>query len=1313
MSNSKVQLTAFILTIFLFYVATKTHAQGNLFTHNFLPNNYPGKTQNWAIKVDSNNVVWIGNQDGVMSFNGTNWQMIQTPQKSTIRSLEFNNSGKLYAGGISDFGFISDSLNSQTFISLKPKLPEGIAFNDVWSIKSNNDQVVFLTDNYLFHLINDSIYLTPKTQDYFYLAYKTGHNILAQQMGGGLYLIKKQRIEKIENSNFFSKIKIHAIIEIEKNHLICTKNNGIFKVKFDSAYSKMLKIEPFQTTIDDELKKYSIYQAKKISHNRIAYATTTNGLYITDLEGKTTQHLSTRNQLLTDAVYDFTKTKDETLWLAQDMGLSIIETGIPITYFDYRSGIKGSTSEIIHFEEFLYVTTGFGLYFMKLNAPFKDRNFTKVENITSQAWSIIEIPGKLTSHLYITSSEGIFKIIGNTVSKVFDYSDIYLLYPYPERSEYIFAGTQYGLLLLHKGSHKWTKIHEFSNIHQQVRDIASDNHENIWFAVNYKGFFKISHKEINNLIDQQIAPVIKIKDTIQGIKNLRDIQFHETKTELIFLASPDLYTYEETTDNFRLMPDTVSQTNNTDSTPVLTIENNILKFDFKSTHINDSATLKRIPYNITNAAISDSSTIWIGTENGLYQYIINRETNTKKPFRIITEKIKFGQTLWQKIYNQTQPIDTIINYKSNSISATIGIPFYYNHTENKVSFYLEGFDRTFEPWHQQFQKSYTNLPPGNYILHARAKNTFGEIIQKTILRISITPPFYRTPLAYFTYFIIWIIGMILAIRYRTTKLRKSRDKLDSIVKERTQQLLDRNEEVMQVAEILKQNNQKLKELSIVAEKAGNAVAIFDKNGKLDYCNNAFEQLYGYSCAEFIKERGDTLFMNSEYPHIKKAYKDCLKSKSSVQYEYFTISKTHTGLWIHTTLTPVFDGEDTPHRFIAIDTNITQLKNAEEEVRFQKEELERKSKEVAEKNQELLRLSIIARETDNAVLLTDKKGQILWLNEGFTRLYGYSIEDLKSGGKNVFSMSSNRKISEYISNWPTKQSSITYESRNLTSKGIEIWAQTTLTPIKNEAGEITQIIAIDSDITALKLAEEQIEKQRDQLKVVNATKDKFFSIIGHDLRSPFGNFINMSNIIMQNITTADTNTLINYVSKLHRSAQNSYNLLENLLDWARHQQGKIKIYPDYIDITSVVEEMTELLLPLAEGKKIQVDLTYDEPIYAYFDEQMVKTVVRNILFNALKYTPSGGNIQIYFKITENTVCLFVKDSGIGISNNAQAKLFKADTHFSTLGTDKERGTGLGLMLSKDFIEMNNGKISVESTQGEGSTFKICLAKHADM
>ena len=1300
-----------LLTILFSAIGIATFSQGQLFVRNFLPTDYPGKNQNWAVKVDSNNVVWFANQDGIMSFNGNQWQITHANPQETIRSMSFNHKGELFAGGISDFGKLQkDSIGQQVFVSLKDKLPQKIEFTDVWSTHCLMDTTVFITDSYLIAYTPDTVHIIPTDYNYYYLSFNIDKHIIVQQIGGGLFKYENGKLKYIQGSESFSRLRLHNLFYFAGKEFAATKYNGLYEIKFDDSYSKILFLKPFKLKADLNLRKEVLYQAKPICNNLLGLATTQAGLYVVDSLGNLVYHFNTENQLVTDAVYDFTCTKNGAVWLAQDLGLSLIELGIPVVHYNYKSGIKGAVTQIYPFKKRIFVTTGFGLYWYDENAPFHKRVFHRVENINTQAWGLTMLNDD-PSEIYVYTADGISHIVNNQAIPVYEETGVYALLQYSKKPNYFFAGTRNGLVLIKKGKGKWTKEYEFTGISQQVREIAEDENGIVWVAANYKGFIPISPIQIEELIEQNIAPVLTVKDSTHGLPSVNAIMFQPLFERLLFYSDPHFLTYNSDRDKFEIMeiiwPDSIAKDTAIDPVDSIIIEEHRILVPADSSSDIDTVIYRRLPFSVTNYGWIDSTEVWMGTENGIYHYKYNQKINDFNDFNIIVNQIKIGKDQTIFVNDQNNPTNLNLDYAQNSISVVVGVPFYYDIPNTTVSFYLEGFDDQFEPWNKQFKKSYTNLPAGNYTLYVKAQNTFGYETTRKVLSVNIEPPIYLTPFAYLIYIVLWVLLMFWVIRIRTKALSKSRDKLEAIVQERTHQLMERNEEVMQVAEILKNNNKRLEELSIVAEKAGNAVAIFNKNGSLEYCNVAFEKLYGYTCKEFREEKGGDLLESSEYPHIRKAYEKCIETKQTVQYEYFTLSRDHEGLWIHTTLTPVFGEDEELEQFIAIDTNITQLKNAEEEVRFQKEELERKSKELAEKNQELRRLSIIARETDNAVLLTDREGSLLWLNEGYTRLYGYTLKELQSKDNNVFNLSSNDRIKNYLASWPDDQSSITYESRNITKNGTQIWAQTTLTPIRNEKGEITQLIAIDSDITALKKAEEQIEKQRDQLKSLNATKDKFFSIIGHDLRSPFGNFVNMTNIIIQSIDSVDKETLLSYVSKLNRSAQNSYNLLENLLDWARHQQGRIRYYPDFDDVTAVVEEMAELLLPLAERKRVELKVIYDEPVYAYFDEHMIKTVVRNLMFNALKFTPSGGEIALSFSKENDKVKIFVKDTGIGISKEAQKKIFRMDTHFSTLGTDKERGTGLGLMLSKDFVEMNHGTIEVESVQGEGSTFIVTL------
>jgi signal transduction histidine kinase len=258
-------------------------------------------------------------------------------------------------------------------------------------------------------------------------------------------------------------------------------------------------------------------------------------------------------------------------------------------------------------------------------------------------------------------------------------------------------------------------------------------------------------------------------------------------------------------------------------------------------------------------------------------------------------------------------------------------------------------------------------------------------------------------------------------------------------------------------------------------------------------------------------------------------------------------------------------------------------------------------------------------------------------------------------------------------------------------------------VRDDFGEIIRLIAIDSDISKLKEAEEEIARQKLQLEQLNATKDKFFSIIGHDLRSPFGNFIGITNLILQNFGDYDKEKLLQYIIKLNRSAQNSYNLLENLLAWAKSQRGTLSYNPKDADLTEIIEENIALLMPFAERKNLQIKQEYARKFFISFDEDMINTVVRNLLFNALKYSNPGGEITVRIEECPENICISVCDNGVGISPEDMEKLFKLDNVHTTLGTENERGTGLGLVLCSEFIKTHGGTIGVESELGKGSHF----------
>jgi signal transduction histidine kinase len=230
----------------------------------------------------------------------------------------------------------------------------------------------------------------------------------------------------------------------------------------------------------------------------------------------------------------------------------------------------------------------------------------------------------------------------------------------------------------------------------------------------------------------------------------------------------------------------------------------------------------------------------------------------------------------------------------------------------------------------------------------------------------------------------------------------------------------------------------------------------------------------------------------------------------------------------------------------------------------------------------------------------------------------------------------------------------------------------------------------------------------EIKILNATKDKFFSIIAHDLRNPFNVLLNFSQILYEEYNSLDNEQIKRLIELMYNNSITTFRLLQNLLTWSSLQRNKIGYNPEKIVINNLFIENIDLSELIADEKDIKLRNETTEKISVIADQNMISTVIRNLISNAIKFTPKNGTVTVGCRRKDKiTAEIYVSDTGIGISETKMSKLFNIDESSSTLGTDNEMGTGLGLILCKEFLEKNKGKITVQSTEGEGSTFTFTL------
>jgi signal transduction histidine kinase len=237
----------------------------------------------------------------------------------------------------------------------------------------------------------------------------------------------------------------------------------------------------------------------------------------------------------------------------------------------------------------------------------------------------------------------------------------------------------------------------------------------------------------------------------------------------------------------------------------------------------------------------------------------------------------------------------------------------------------------------------------------------------------------------------------------------------------------------------------------------------------------------------------------------------------------------------------------------------------------------------------------------------------------------------------------------------------------------------------------------------------LEDLNKNLIELNVTKDKFFSIIAHDLKNPLGSFKSVTELLAESYNELSDEDKIDFVHLLRDSSKNIYSLLENLLEWSSAQRGSIPFNLIEINLKLITIEIIKLLTPSAEKKFITIKNNISALIIIEADVNMLKTIIRNLISNAIKFTPENGIITLDSFLDDNNCLISISDTGIGMNRKTQDKLFRIDAQTTTLGTNEETGTGLGLILCQEFVEKHGGKIWVESEEEKGSTFYFSLPK----
>ena len=481
----------------------------------------------------------------------------------------------------------------------------------------------------------------------------------------------------------------------------------------------------------------------------------------------------------------------------------------------------------------------------------------------------------------------------------------------------------------------------------------------------------------------------------------------------------------------------------------------------------------------------------------------------------------------------------------------------------------------------------------------------------------------------------------------------------------------------------------------IVENANDQIFVVNREMKYLSVNKAVSNNLGKSEKELIGKSLYEVFPSDSADRFSRNIQEVIQTGKNMALE----EKAEVGdsiLWINTQLNSIRDNEGNVSAVMGVVRDITKRKQAEDALK---------------RSEELYRL--ITDNTSDLISLADMNGNFLYASSSHKTVLGYSPEELKSTP--VFSLIHPEQLQNIIKVYSEavqlKRKITSFPLKFKHKNGNWIDLETTANIIFDPAGNPVQIVTVTKDISERKQAELKLQKYAAELKNANETKDKFFSIISHDLKSPFQGLLGYSEILASEYNTLPEEERLFFINCINELVHSAYQLLENLLEWSRLQTGKVPYIPGVYNLYDLILPTISMLAQTAKEKAITFEYNIDKTIMVEADKNMLSSIVRNLVSNAIKFTCSGGSIILSEISSDGFVEISVTDTGVGMQKEILENLFNLGGNISSKGTKNEEGTGLGLILCKDMVEKHGGRIWVESEVGKGSKFIFTIPMKA--
>lgn len=828
---------------------------------NFSRKDYHASTQNWSVTQDKRGVMYFGNNDGLLEFDGVHWRLMQMPNSSVVRSLALDKNGRIYVGAFSEFGYLQPAKNGKLkYVSLVDLVPEGIRnFGDIWKIYETDNGIIFQSFTELFLYNDDKIKVIAQKRD-FQFSFFVNHELYITEKNRGLLKLIDEKLVPVPGGEIFHN-NIWTMLPFNNAKiLIGTSNKGLFILENDS-------VKTWNVSSNDFLTKNQIYCGVKVK-DYFAIGTILNGLLVIDKNGNPVQHINREKGLQNNTILSIYADNYDNLWLGLDNGIDYVTINSPFTSIVNESKIGAGYVSYI-FDDKLYLGTNQGLFYkdwVEPIDPLEDiTDFNIVENTQGQVWDIFEYDNTL----FCGHNNGTYIINRNKSQKISDIQGGWLLLNIPDVENTMLQGTYTGLVKYEKNKNSEWEAHEIPGFKESCRMIEyymGKDQYTLWISHGYKGIYKIDlNKNIDSIID------LHFYDSFCGLSTNYDNNVLKFNDKIIFTNNTGIYNFDDEQQMF--VPDKeLNELFGDHGTLRKIVKDNNERYwfiqgdelgsvkrlsdgSYKISRKHNRSFAGRFVRSFENLLPYNEESLIVATEDGFAHLSTDFIKDVEIPYYVLIRSIEtindsllFGGAFVDSS-NQiaiNQPINDRayeLPFKLNNLKFEFSATHYESLNNIEYRFYLEGFDEDWSEWSNKTIKEYTNLREGTYVFHVKAKNVFNIESQTSSYKFIIKPPWFRSIVAYIIYmllitFISWFVVKTIRKRIdRERRLLKLKQK-----KEMHQQKIDHENEVLSAQqEIDKLRNEKLRieneknktEVELkTKELAGYAMQITQKNETL-------------------------------------------------------------------------------------------------------------------------------------------------------------------------------------------------------------------------------------------------------------------------------------------------------------------------------------------------------------------------------------------------------------------------------------------------------------------------------------------------